>query len=140
MKKLIFFDADGEGGGGDTGVKFSASSVSTRLDEIIGQKNSMYTEMSGLTDTVNSKVSNDGTGVLMGAVGDLKADWQAFQTIYNEFSDQLDAVKKAVVQAGDDYDAFNKGILGTFAGDGGGGSNAPSIQKPSATNAMYTAQ
>ena len=128
MKKLIFFDADGEGGGGDTGVKFSASSVSTRLDEIIGQKNSMYTEMSGLTDTVNSKVSNDGTGVLMGAVGDLKADWQAFQTIYNEFSDQLD------------YDAFNKGILGTFAGDGGGGSNTPSVQKPSATNAMYTAQ
>ena len=83
MKKLIFFDADGEGGGGDTGVKFSASSVSTRLDEIIGQKNSMYTEMSGLTDTVNSKVSNDGTGVLMGAVGDLKADWQAFQFIMN---------------------------------------------------------
>jgi len=89
-----------------------------------------------LTTDIDSKVNNDGDAVLGGAVGDLKTDWQAFQTKYNEFSTSMDNVKAAIKKAGDSYDTFNRSLAA--AAESGNGVIAAGGGSANTTLSMYT--
>jgi len=131
---------DAAGGGGAAGAggmqKFSASAVSSKIDEIIKYKNEIYDTLKALTTDIDSKVNNDGDAVLGGAVGDLKTDWQAFQTKYNEFSTSMDNVKAAIKKAGDSYDTFNRSLAA--AAESGNGVIAAGGGSANTTLSMYT--
>lgn len=125
------------GGGAAGGMqKFSASAVSTKIDEIIKYKNEIYDTLKALTTDIDSKVNNDGDAVLGGAVGDLKTDWQTFQTKYNEFSTSMDNVKAAIKKAGDSYDTFNRSLAA--AAESGNGVIAAGGGSANTTLSMYT--
>ena len=139
LRQVFVTDAAGGGAPGAGGMqKFSASAVSSKIDEIIKYKNEIYDTLKALTTDIDSKVNNDGDAVLGGAVGDLKTDWQAFQTKYNEFSTSMDKVKAAIKKAGDSYDTFNRSLAA--AADSGTGNCVIAAGGGSAntTLSMYT--